>query len=239
MPPGTQPSEPGRETAAPKPERLRLFVALDLPDERRRAIHGWVARTLAATGAGAETSSAGAATSAAGAGPVGPLRIVRPESLHVTLAFLGHHPAEAADRAAALLREVAPRPVRLTPAGELVPMPRSRPRLVALGLESPDAVAIHAELAPRLVAEGLWEPERRPFWPHVTLVRARGGKHERSARKALRGPLPALPDELLEPFGAVRLALYRSLLRPDGSQYVSLANLDLPPAATSPARNER
>ena len=231
MPPGTQPSEPGRETAAPKPERLRLFVALDLPDERRRAIHGWAERTLAAT--------AGAATPTAGADPVGPLRIVRPESQHVTLAFLGHHPPEAADRAAALLREVAPRPVRLTPVRELVPTPRSRPRLVALGLESPEAVAIHAELAPRLVAEGLWEPERRPFRPHVTLVRARGGKHERSARKALRSSPPALPDELLEPFEAVRLALYRSLLRPDGSQYVSLANLDLPPAAPSPARNER
>jgi hypothetical protein len=41
------------------------------------------------------------------------------------------------------------------------------------------------------------------------------------------GPLPA---ELLEPFGAVRVTLYRSRLRPSGAEYVSLAELDLPPA---------
>ena len=39
------------------------------------------------------------------------------------------------------------------------------------------------------------------------------------------GPLPA---ELCEPFGAVRVTLYRSLLRPTGAEYVSLAALDLP-----------
>lgn len=196
---------------------LRLFVALDLPAERRDALHAWADSTLRADG----------------------LRIVRPESLHVTLAFLGHHPEPAAGRAAAILREVRPRPVAMGPLTELVPIPRSRPRLVALELEAPAAAEIQAELAPRLVAAGLHEPERRPFWPHVTLVRARGGRHAPAARRALRGPLPPLPDELRAPFGAVRLALYRSLLRPDGSRYVSLANLDLPPAAAAPGAEER
>ena len=41
------------------------------------------------------------------------------------------------------------------------------------------------------------------------------------------GPLPA---ELQEPFGAVRVTLYRSRLRPSGAEYASLAELDLPPA---------
>ena len=40
------------------------------------------------------------------------------------------------------------------------------------------------------------------------------------------GPLPA---ELCEPFDAVRVTLYRSLLRPTGAEYVSLAALDLRP----------
>jgi hypothetical protein len=39
-----------------------------------------------------------------------------------------------------------------------------------------------------------------------------------------------LPAELCEPFGFVRVALYRSNLRPTGAEYVSLAELDLPPA---------
>ncbi len=42
-------------------------------------------------------------------------------------------------------------------------------------------------------------------------------------------PPKALPTELLEPFGAVRVTLYRSNLRPSGAEYVSLAELDLPP----------
>jgi hypothetical protein len=41
------------------------------------------------------------------------------------------------------------------------------------------------------------------------------------------GPLSA---ELLEPFGAVRMTLYRSRLRPTGAEYTPLAELDLPPA---------
>jgi hypothetical protein len=43
-------------------------------------------------------------------------------------------------------------------------------------------------------------------------------------------PPKALPAELCEPFGAVRMTLYQSLLRPTGAEYVSLAELDLPPA---------
>jgi RNA 2',3'-cyclic 3'-phosphodiesterase len=203
-----QPSAREDRTAS----KLRLFVALDLPSDRRKAIHAWAERELAAEG----------------------LRVVRPESLHLTLAFLGHHPAEASERAGEIVTGLAPRPVRLRPQAELVPIPARRPRLVALGLEAPDAVRIQAELARALVAAGVLEPDQRPFWPHVTLVRARGGRHERAARRALGRPLPELPGGLREPFGAVRLRLYRSLLRPDGSQYVSLANLDLPPAATEP-----
>lgn len=203
-----QPSPREDRTAA----KLRLFVALDLPSDRREALHAWTERELAAEG----------------------LRVVRPESLHLTLAFLGHHPADAAERAGEIVAGFAPRPVSLQPQAEIVPIPARRPRLVALDLEAPDAVQIQAELAPALIAADVLEPEGRPFWPHVTLVRARGGRHQRAARRALSRPLPELPGELREPFGAVRLRLYRSLLRPDGSQYVTLANLDLPPAATEP-----
>ena len=43
-------------------------------------------------------------------------------------------------------------------------------------------------------------------------------------------PPAALPDELLEPFMATRMTLYRSLLRPTGAEYVPLAALDLSPS---------
>jgi RNA 2',3'-cyclic 3'-phosphodiesterase len=203
-----QPSAPGDATAA----KLRLFAALDLPSDRRQALHAWAERELAGDG----------------------LRVVRPQSLHLTLTFLGDRPPEAARRAGEIVAGLTPRPVRLRPQADLVPIPARRPRLAALDVEAPDAVRIQAELARALIAAGVLEPDERPFWPHVTLVRARGGRPQRAARRTLGRPLPELPGELREPFGAVRLRLYRSLLRPDGSQYVSLANLDLPPAATEP-----
>ena len=39
----------------------------------------------------------------------------------------------------------------------------------------------------------------------------------------------SLPEALLEPFGAVRMTLYRSELRPMGAEYLPLAAMDLPP----------
>ena len=43
-----------------------------------------------------------------------------------------------------------------------------------------------------------------------------------------------LPQALVHTFDSVRIALYRSKLRPTGAEYVSLANLDLPPTAPGP-----
>ena len=204
-------SEPRRRTTpdTSAAKKLRLFVALDLPDRVRSALAAWGSRALD-----------GAA-----------LRAVRPEALHVTLAFLGWLPEARAGEAAAIVRAVPARAVPMHLLPEPVPLPARGPRLIAVGLESSAAVALHEELAAQLAATGLYERERRPFWPHVTVARVRKGRRARAPA--------ALPDDLLQPFGAVRVCLYRSQLRPDGAEYVSLASLDLPPAATEPGAEER
>lgn len=194
---------------SPTAKKLRLFVALDLPGRMRSALATWAAGTLDAA----------------------VLRPLRPEALHVTLAFLGWLPEARAAEAAAIVRTAPARAVPMRLLADPVPLPARRPRLIALGLESSAAVALHEELAPELVAAGLYERERRPFWPHVTVARVRRGRRARAPA--------ALSDDLLQPFGAVRVCLYRSQLRPDGAEYVSLASLDLPPAATEPGAEER
>jgi hypothetical protein len=80
----------------------------------------------------------------------------------------------------------------------------------------------------------------------VTLARVRServtggaGGRRRGRPMEVSGPLPPLPDQLLEPFGCVRLTLYRSILRPRGAEYVPLASLDLPSRDASGARKER
>ncbi|MGC1852442.1 MAG: RNA 2',3'-cyclic phosphodiesterase [Solirubrobacterales bacterium] len=189
-----------------KSPRARLFVALDLPDSVRMEIVAWGKAALADPA----------------------LRPVRPESLHITLAFLGWLPEKEFPRLAEIVegsRALAPS-VEL---GDPVPRPeRGRPRLFALPAVSPWAIALQAELQEKLVAARLYEPEKRPFWPHVTVARVR--REERgSKRPALVSKLPeALPKGLLRPFDGVRLTLYRSELQPQGAQYTPLAQVELP-----------
>ena len=65
----------------------------------------------------------------------------------------------------------------------------------------------------------MYRPERRPWWPHVTLARVKRG--ERAVE-----PLAADPP----PLGAIEpgeLTLYRSTLRPQGALYEPLARAAL------------
>jgi len=190
-----------------KSPRARLFVALDLPGRTLAGIEAWGRRELADPA----------------------LRPVPRQSLHITLAFLGHRPEKEIDRIAAVVAESAapaPRIELLDPVGR----PPSRPRLFALPARSPGAEQLQAELERRLVAGRFYKAEKRAFWPHVTVARVR---HERrgSKRPALvsRPPRP-LPGALLQATKCVRLSLYRSELRPQGAEYTRLAQVELPKA---------
>lgn len=197
-----------------KSPRARLFVALDLPDRVREGLVAWQREAL--------TDQA--------------LRPIAPEALHVTLCFLAYQPERAIERIAELTRSVGARPVESRFKEKPVAVPPNRPRLFAVDAESEAAIELQAELSDRLESERFYRPEKRPFWPHVTVSRIKPSKRSASDRRGhRRGPpmrvetLPGpLPAELLEPFGCVRVSLYRSNLRPTGAEYVSLACLDLP-----------
>ncbi|HET9163232.1 MAG TPA: RNA 2',3'-cyclic phosphodiesterase [Solirubrobacterales bacterium] len=193
-------------TEKSKGPRARLFIALELPRAVRSGIAAWGARAL-----------------------VDPaLRPVAEGSLHITLAFLGWRAEEEISRLAEIV-ESSRVPAPSIELGGPVPRPeRGRPRLFALQVDSPETSALQAALQERLVAAQLFEPEKRPFWPHLTVARVR--REERgSKRPAPVAKLPgALPKELLRPFGGVRLTLYRSQLQPQGAQYTPLAQVELP-----------
>lgn len=193
-------------------ERLRLFVALDLPTPVREAVGAWQRAEVE---------------------PRPELRAVRAEGLHMTLCFLGHRPAGEAEAigtatVSACADLAAPR-LRLRP--EPVPVPgRSRPRLFAVEAEGEGALPVYEAVASALETGGFHEREERPFWPHVTACRVR--PERRGSRRPARvnpppGPLPA---GALEPFDAVRVTLYRSILRPTGAEYqpVAAAGLRVP-----------
>jgi 2'-5' RNA ligase len=139
----------------------------------------------------------------------------------VTLIFLGRHPAERAEEiwrlaGGAVAGLTAP---TLQPL-ELVPLPRRRPRLLALDLadDGGRAGAVQGALEAALTEARLYEPEKRPFWPHVTLARVRG--RSRPSEVEAEPPPGAA-------FRAPGLTLYRSDLHPSGARYVPLERLEL------------
>ena len=127
-------------------ERLRLFLALELPDDVVADLVAWRERHLQA------------------GRPVG--------SLHVTLAFLGSQPRSLLAAILEALRSSAreARPFMLEP--ERYRETRSVGMLV-LDDPSGDATRLARLLQERLEVLGAYRREARPWLPHVTLVRFR------------------------------------------------------------------
>jgi 2'-5' RNA ligase len=69
-----------------------------------------------------------------------------------------------------------------------------------------------------LEALGLYEPEKRPFWPHVTLARVKKGGRVRRLQ---------VPDPPAEPWHGTAVTLYRSRLSPKGARYEEIHRVSL------------
>jgi RNA 2',3'-cyclic 3'-phosphodiesterase len=130
-------------------ERLRLFLALRLPEPALDAIETWQQEHLQR------------------------VRPVPRDHLHITVAFLGHRPA---GELPAVLRELraaaatAPADLRLAPARY-----RETRSVAMLALDDlgGGATAFAADLQARLERIGAYRREGRPWLPHVTVARFR------------------------------------------------------------------
>ena len=187
----------------PAPSKQRLFLALDLPAETRESFVAWQHDAFS--------------------GHSRSIRLVPPEALHVTLVFLGHR----AEDPIGVVAETAFRRVpRVAPDLESLgvrPVPPRRTRLWAIDLADHGgrAAAVQAAMEEALVERGLYEPEKRPFWPHITVARLRSGA---------RAPKVEVPAPAAR-FTADRAVLYRSHLSPKGARYEALSTVSLGAAA--------
>jgi RNA 2',3'-cyclic 3'-phosphodiesterase len=170
-------------------ERARIFVGLPLPPDVVEPLARWQQGELRG-------------------------RIVAPENLHVTLAFLGSRPVGELGAIAAELRGAAAIHVRPVLSVRGYRETRSVGMLV---LEDFDgrAAALADDLHGRLERLGVYRREARPWLPHLTVLRFR-------ERPRLR---PALPD--LGQIGPSEAAVYHSVLRPGGAQYEILESAAL------------
>jgi 2'-5' RNA ligase len=133
---------------------VRLFIAINFPDELRSALHAAVEPLRAA-------------------GP--DVRWVDAPRIHLTMKFLGEHPDTAVPPLLAALTQVASRyaPIPLE-LGGLNAFPNLRqPRVVWLGVKAdPKLELLHHDV--ETACETLGHPlEGRAYRPHVTLGRVR------------------------------------------------------------------
>lgn len=136
------------------------------------------------------------------------------ENLHVTLTFLGHRPEDELPGIVAELQAAA------AVAGPVVLEPVEYRETRSVGMVVLDdvggtATALADDLGGRLERLGVYRREARPWLPHVTVLRFRD-------RPRLAPPHP--PEEPISPSDA---AVYSSVLRPGGAQYVILETVAL------------
>ena len=141
---------------------------------------------------------------------------MNPDSLHVTLAFLGTRPDEDVATITPLIERETTAP-RLT-FGEVLLLPPRRPKVLTIELHEQGLSALQQRIADALEHAGVYTPEKRPF---------RATRHARPA--ATPRARHARADSTLEPltFHGTAVTLYASRLHPTGARYEPLASAPL------------
>ena len=185
--------------------RIRLFCALRLPDATVDELVAWQAAHLQPEHLQGEHLQ--------GEHPVA-VRIVPPEHLHITLAFLGSRPAEEVPTIVGELAAAArgAGEIRLRATGY-----RETRSVGMVVLDDPAgaATAFAADVGERLERLGVYRREQRPWLPHITVLRF-------AEPPRLRPPVPDLGE-----VDVVRASLYSSSLRPGGARYDALETVVL------------
>lgn len=179
---------------------MRLFVALDIPEETRRAIRELISR-LQPVARGAKW--------------------VRPEGIHITLKFIGWTEDENLAQIKEHLSRVPHRaaiPVAFRNFG-FFPNER-RPRVFFVGIDAGAELArlaadIESQLAPLKIPK-----EERAFTPHLTLARFKTNEGVAQMQKVLA----SMPAQDFGAMHATEFHLYQSMLKSNGAIYTKLAS---------------
>jgi 2'-5' RNA ligase len=194
---------------------MRLFVALDIDDD----IRGRIARFL--------DGVRGFAPDA---------RWVRPESLHVTLKFIGEQSEEKVEQTKSKLETIEASTVELNFRGYgFFPGARA-PRVFWVGIDGgPKLTSLAAAVDEKLAALDIAK-EEHAYNAHLTLARGGGGSgspprqkgdHPNRNFQRLQEKLAALPAPDFGTMTAREFFLYQSQLSPNGSKYTKLAGFAL------------
>jgi len=153
-----------------------------------------------------------------------PLRWVPPANMHLTVRFIGHVAADVDPVVRALVAPVPLQPFDITFGGCGAFPPAGAVRVVWIGLASggPQLTRLSGLFDDRLRPFG-FEPEGRPFSPHLTLARATRAERVPREVRDLLARIEVRP--VVTRIG--HAVLYRSHLSPSGARYEPLAQIPL------------
>src|SRR5215470_2788154 len=175
---------------------MRVFIAVDLPNEIRKSL--------------ADVQDELSPLSHS-------VRWVAPESIHITLKFIGEMPEKQLEDIDTELRGFTWKPFTITVRGVgFFPGKRS-PRVFWAGMEAPTMQDLAEELDSRMERLG-FDKEKRAFRPHITLARARDTRID----SALVTGASQYEEHAFGSFTADRVFLFKSNLKPSGSVYEKL-----------------
>ena len=194
---------------------MRIFVGIDLDDEIRTKI----ARFLEGVRGFAPDA-----------------RWVRPESLHITLKFIGEQKPEQVTAITERLQLVESEGAEIRFAGYGFFPTAKAPRVFWIGIQAGPELVDLASGIDSALAELQIPREERPFSPHLTLARGGGGSGSPKWRKG-DGPnstfaevqkrLAAMSELDFGTMTAHEFFLYQSQLSPGGSKYTKLQRFSL------------
>ena len=194
---------------------MRLFIALDIDDAIRERIARFVdgVRNFAPDA-----------------------RWMKPESLHVTLKFIGEQPDAAVENVKKELATISTGTTEIKFSGYGFFPTATSPRVFWIGMEAGPALAkLAAAIDNKMASLGIAK-EDRAFSPHLTLARGAGGSGSPRWRKGdgpnrpfsnLQEKLSALPAPEFGTMTPREFFLYQSQLSPKGSKYTKLARFEL------------
>lgn len=183
---------------------IRTFIAIELPEAfRTEALR--LTRELKRAGAD--------------------VKWARPEGIHLTLKFLGNASEEAIPPLAADVGAAVAGfgELNLTASGTGLFPDEKRPRVVWVGLTGDLLRLIELQqIIERTAAGHGFEPENRPFHPHLTVGRIKSPKGARSLVDELKKQTTNPLD-----FSAREVIIFKSDLKPTGAEYTALHRLPL------------
>ena len=150
------------------------------------------------------------------------LRWVSADNIHLTLFFLGHqHEKDIRALIGGLNEQLQGSPSFQLNIESVSPFPNKRPHVIAANLSASEKLGrLHSSIVDVLARQG-FEPERRPFSPHITLARSKNPPKARSALKQLE------PMDIDQNMPVDKIIVYKSLLESSGAQHIEMGVVNL------------